>query len=62
MIKAEELWRESDHKSFPAYCRERWQLDASTVSHLIRHSEVIEELSSFEKVPTNEGQCRPLAS
>tara|TARA_R110002096_G_scaffold159345_1_gene325162 strand:+ start:149 stop:928 length:780 start_codon:yes stop_codon:yes gene_type:complete len=58
-IRKEELWKES-HKSFPAYVKEKWHMDASKVSHYIKAAGVITDLKDCEKKPTNEGQCRVL--
>lgn len=59
-IKENKLWKETEHKSFPAYCRERWQLDHSTVSHMIRASEILDDLKDFDVLPQNAAQCRPM--
>ena len=58
-IESQELWKGS-HKSFPASLKDRWEMDASRVSHYIKAAEVLEDLKDSEKLPTNEGQCRVL--
>ncbi|QDU80514.1 hypothetical protein Pla110_22440 [Polystyrenella longa] len=58
-IQELELWKPK-YKSFPKYCRDRWSMDAGTVSHYIKAASVIVDLDHFESRPTNEGQCRVL--
>lgn len=61
-IQKQRLYREH-HKTFEAYCRERWQYGKSHAHRLIGAAEVVATLSPIgDKVPLplNEAQVRPL--
>ena len=60
-IREQKLYRES-HKSFEAYCRQRWGIARRTADQFIGAARVIENLSAIAlKIPTKENQVRPLA-
>jgi len=62
-IQEEGLWKDGKHKSFPAYCRDRWVLEPHEVSRFIKAAEVVSELKELNlPLPTNGGQCRILGS
>lgn len=59
-IREQKLYRET-HKSFEAYCRERWAIARRTADQFIGAARVIENLSAIAlKIPTKENQVRPL--
>lgn len=61
-IQKQRLYREH-HKTFEAYCRERWQYGKSHAHRLIGAAEVVETLSPIGDgmpMPLNEAQVRPL--
>ncbi|MCU0533590.1 MAG: hypothetical protein MUD14_06810 [Hydrococcus sp. Prado102] len=54
------LYRQT-HKTFEAYCQEKWSLTRRRAYQLIDASEVIQNLCTMvHKFPTNERQIRPL--
>lgn len=60
-IREQKLYRET-HKSFEAYCREKWAIARRTADQFIGAARVIENLSAIAlKIPTKENQVRPLA-
>ncbi len=60
-IREQKLYRET-HKSFEAYCREKWAIARRTADQFIGAARVIENLSAIaRKIPTKENQVRPLA-
>lgn len=61
-IQRQRLYREH-HKTFDAYCRERWQYGKSHAHRLIGAAEVVDHLSPIGDelpLPLNESQVRPL--
>ncbi len=61
-IRDGKLYRQS-HKTFEAYCKERWSMSRPRAYQLIEAADVVEDLSTkVDKMPTSEKQTRPLAS
>lgn len=61
-IRDKQLYR-ADHKTFEAYCRQRWQYGRSYAYRLIGAAEVVDDLSPIGDkrfLPINEAQIRPL--
>ncbi len=59
-IQEKKLYRET-HKTFAAYCRNRWGMGKSTAYRYIDAAQVMENLSPMgDKIPTKERQLRPL--
>ncbi|MEG4984681.1 hypothetical protein QUB08_02705 [Microcoleus sp. BR0-C5] len=59
-IREQKLYRES-HKTFDAYCREKWGIAKQTANRFIAAAQVIENLTPMGvKIPANERQVRPL--
>jgi hypothetical protein len=59
-IRDAELYR-GTHKTFDAYCRDRWKIAKSRAYQLIAAAETIEAISTVvDVVPANERQARPL--
>jgi hypothetical protein len=60
-IREQKFYRES-HKTFDAYCREKWGIAKQTANRFIAAAQVIENLTPMGvKIPANERQVRPLA-
>jgi hypothetical protein len=60
-IQEKKLYRET-HKTFVAYCRNRWGMGKSTAYRCISAAQVMENLSPIgDKIPKKESQVRPLA-
>ena len=60
-IREQKLYR-ATHKSFEAYCRERWAIARRTADQFIAAARVMENLSAIAlRIPTKENQVRPLA-
>jgi hypothetical protein len=59
-IREERLYRDS-HKTFEAYCRERWGMSKTHANCLISSSEVAKDLTAIAVKPATESQCRELA-
>ncbi|AFY79301.1 hypothetical protein Ple7327_4170 [Pleurocapsa sp. PCC 7327] len=58
-IRDRKLYRET-HKTFEAYCKEKWSLTRPSAYRLLKAAEVIKNLSPMgDKFPTNERQVRP---
>lgn len=57
-IRDRRLYR-CEHKTFEAYCREKWKIGRVQAHRLIKASEVIEMLPAGNK-PKTERQVRPL--
>jgi hypothetical protein len=54
------LYRET-HKSFEAYCRDKWRIARPRAYQFINAAQVVENLSAIgAQIPTNERQVRPL--
>jgi hypothetical protein len=49
------------HKTFEAYCQERWGWTKSYTNNLIQAADVNEDLTTMVVKPTSERQSRPLA-
>jgi len=61
-IREDRLYR-ATHKTFEAYCKERWELSKSRVYQLIGATEVRQALSTtVDLLPANEAQARPLTA
>jgi hypothetical protein len=59
-IRDRKLYRQT-HKTFEAYCKEKWNLARQTAYQLIGAVKVVENLSAIaDKMPTKESQVRPL--
>jgi hypothetical protein len=59
-IREQKLYRET-HKTFDAYCREKWGIAKQTANRFIAAAQVIENLTPMGvKIPANERQVRPL--
>ena len=59
-IRDRKLYRET-HKTFEAYCKEKWSLTRPRAYQFISASEVVQNLSTMvDKFPTSERQVRPL--
>lgn len=59
-IREQKLYR-ATHKTFEAYCRDRWRIGKSTAYRYIDAAHVMENLSPIgEKIPRKENQVRPL--
>ena len=50
------------HKTFEAYCRDRWGMDRTYAHRTIEAAEVTKRLLSMGNTPTNERQVRPLTA
>ncbi len=63
-IRDKRLYRQS-HKTFEAYCRDKWEFSSSYAKRLMRSSEVVRKLESVPigtLLPTTESQARPLTT
>ena len=60
-IREDKLYR-ATHKTFEAYCRERWDLSKTHCNRLIGASQVMERLAPIGVIPTTESQIRPLTT
>jgi hypothetical protein len=60
-IRDERLYRQS-HKTFEAYCRDRWDMGRDNADHLIGWAKVHENLPTTVGKPATESQARPLTS
>lgn len=59
-IREQKLYRES-HKTFEAYCQEKWGIARRTADRFIGAARVMENLRPMGlKIPANERQVRPL--
>jgi hypothetical protein len=59
-IRDRKLYRVT-HKTFEAYCQEKWSIARRTAYQLISATKVVENLCAMaHKLPTNERQVRPL--
>jgi hypothetical protein len=59
-IRDRKLYR-ATHKTFEAYCQEKWSLTRPRAYQFMDASEVVQNLSTMvDKIPTNERQVRPL--
>jgi Rps23 Pro-64 3,4-dihydroxylase Tpa1-like proline 4-hydroxylase len=59
-IREERLYREI-HKTFEAYCQEKWGITRSRACRVIDAAQVMENLLPIgQQIPTNERQVRPL--
>lgn len=59
-IRENRLYRET-HKTFEAYCREKWGIARRTADQFIGAAKVMENLSAIAlKIPRKENQVRPL--
>lgn len=59
-IREQKLYRET-HKTFEAYCRDRWGIARQRAYQFIDAALVMENLSTMvDKIPTKERQVRPL--
>ena len=60
-IREQKLYRET-HKTFEAYCQEKWGMARQTANRFIGAARVMEILEPIgSKIPTKESQIRPLA-
>lgn len=61
-IREDKLYRET-HKTFEAYCDEKWGFTADRAGQLMRGTETVETLidAGVTDLPTNEAQTRPLS-
>ncbi|HCV29301.1 MAG TPA: hypothetical protein DGO89_03100, partial [Microcoleaceae bacterium UBA9251] len=60
-IREQKLYRET-HKTFEAYCQEKWGMARQTANRFIGAARVMENLEPIgSKFPTKESQVRPLA-
>lgn len=60
-IRKQKLYREN-HKTFEAYCLEKWNIARRTAYEFIEAALVMENLCVItHKIPTNKNQVRPLA-
>ncbi|MEG3860273.1 hypothetical protein [Microcoleus sp. herbarium12] len=60
-IREQKLYREI-HKTFEAYCQEKWGMARQTANRFIGAARVMENLEPIgSKFPTKESQVRPLA-
>lgn len=59
-IKADRLYRQT-HRTFDAYCRERWGFSKTQANRLVHASEVVAEMAPIGTKPANEAQARELA-
>lgn len=61
-IREGKLYRET-HKTFEAYCGEKWGFTSDRAGQLMRGSETVETLiaAGVTDLPTNESQVRPLS-
>lgn len=60
-IRDERLYRQS-HRTFEAYCRDRWDMGRDNADHLIGWAKVDANLPTTVGKPINERQARPLIS
>jgi hypothetical protein len=60
-IRDERLYRQS-HRTFEAYCRDRWDMGRDNADHLIGWAKVDASLPTTVGRPINERQARPLIS
>ena len=59
-IREKRLYRET-HKTFEAYCRQKWGIARQTANRFISAAQVIENLTPIGvKIPQKENQVRPL--
>lgn len=59
-IHDKKLYRET-HKTFEAYCRDKWDMARPTAYQFINAAQVMENLSAIgRQIPTKERQVRPL--
>ncbi|MBD2184425.1 hypothetical protein H6S82_10565 [Planktothrix sp. FACHB-1355] len=59
-IREKKLYRET-HKTFDAYCRDKWGIARRTAYQFIDAAHVMENLCAIaHKIPTKENQVRPL--
>ncbi|NJK81772.1 MAG: hypothetical protein HC876_18405 [Chloroflexaceae bacterium] len=50
-----------EHRTFEAYCQERWGIERRQAYRLMDATEVVENVSNWtQTLPTNEAQARPL--
>jgi len=60
-IREQKLYRET-HKTFEAYCQQKWGMARQTANRFIGAARVMEILEPIgSKIPTKESQIRPLA-
>lgn len=59
-IRDGRLYRET-HKTFEAYCKEKWGFYRDQADRLISASKTVENLTPIGVKPTHESQIRPLA-
>ncbi|MEG4998119.1 hypothetical protein [Microcoleus sp. B4-D4] len=60
-IREQKLYRET-HKSFEAYCQQKWGIARRTAYRFIDAAKVMDNLCPIgHKIPTKENQVRPLA-
>lgn len=60
-IRKQKLYRET-HKSFEAYCQQKWAIARRTAYRFIDAAKVMDNLCPIgHKIPTKENQVRPLA-
>jgi hypothetical protein len=60
VIRDKKLFR-ATHKTFEAYCLDRWGFSETHINRLIAHGEVLEDLTPIGvALPANEAQARPI--
>jgi len=60
-IRESRLYRVS-HKTFEAYCKERWDMSKTNANRLIGSATVVENLAPIGVKPQSEAQARPLTA